>query len=400
VVPRPLGILGDKFLEVVLPGAEKMEKPTPDDSSRTKPRPEGGRGYRFDFNFFPSAWAADPVTGPSGRVTTTSGKSARVYKQGEVIRSEDAAVTLDDLTRQMGGVSEDLKDISGNVKKLVRNNQAEITQFLHSINRIAGKLERTIDGFDEKQLQRDLRNLSRSVGNVSATLKNLESISAKIDQGEGTLGKLINDPTTANELNRALITINQVVDKARRTLTLVDMSSEYGFNTQLTKTYVSITIQPREDTGYIGQVVIDPRGTKKRIITRENDGTTTKTTDTETNNRTALKYSLQLYKRIGPIAFRLGLFESTGGLGAEYLFNHDQWSVGTEFFDWGREGNNAHLKIFAKFRFWNYLSFSVGGDDLLAKQQGTEVRPSVFAGMGLRFTDEDLKTLLVLQGLP
>ncbi len=385
IVPRPLGILGDKYLEVVLPQNEK-DRESPSDQSF----------YRWLDILIPSLHAQNlPTSAPAA-------KEKEIYKPGQVVKSSDASVTIDDLTRKMGAVSEDLKVISGSLKKLIKDNQNELTQMIHSMNRVVQKIEKSIQGFDEKKLQKDLKNLSESVGSFGATLKNMESITAKVDRGEGTLGKLVNDPSTANELNRALTTINAVVEKARRTLTIVDMRSEFNAGPSTTKTYASLTIQPREDTAYIGAVVIDPAGTykKKVVSTRTLPSGVPTEVEVVTKDRSALKYSLQFMKRISSLSVRLGLFESTGGFAIDSFFFRDDLKLTAELFDWSRDANNPHLKLSAQLRFLDYFYIVAGGDDLIAKKDPPFTESSFFAGVGLRFTDEDLKTLLTLQSIP
>lgn len=403
IYPRPLGILGDKFLEVVLPkeGDSNPAYTTPQRSSRL-------------WNWLmPSAHAqsapSEPTTAqkmmdqPVTPVAPRRAAPGRILKKGEVVKGVDAAVTLDDLSRQLGAASEDLKDISGNVKGLVRDNKNEVTQLIHTLNRVATKLERSFDAFDEKKLRKDLKNLSDSVGNLGGTLKNVESITAKIDRGEGSLGKLVNDPATVNELNKTLATISQMVERARRTLTIIDMNGEYAAQARTAKSYIGLTIQPREDTAYIAQVIIDPRGYEtrktKRIMDQTNN-TLISSHDIVTNEKNDMKFSLQFMKRVDNLAVRLGLFESTGGFGLDYYMLSDKLQLSTEFFNWARLDNNGYLKIYGRVYLLNYFYLIVGGDDLLAKQQGEAIRKSFFAGLGLRFTDDDLKTLLALKSVP
>lgn len=391
IFPRPLGILGDKFLEVQLPG-EASEA----GSEASTPSPEATRSSWLNW-LIPSAYAQAP-TAPSDSPTPATSK--RVLKKGEVIKGVDGSVTLDDLARQLGSASDDLKDISKNVKTMVRDNKGEVTQMIHTLNRVSTKLEKTIDGFDEKKLHRDLKNLSDSVGNFGATLKNMESITKKIDQGEGTLGKLVNDTTTVNELNKTLATISQVVDRARRTLTIVDVNGEYAAQARTAKSYIGITIQPREDTAYIAQFIIDPRGYQTRKTVRtidQTNGSLVSSQEIITNEKNDLKFSLQFMKRVDNLSVRLGLFESTGGFGLDYFFWSDRLQLTTEFFNWARQDNNGYLKAYAKVYLLNYVYLIVGGDDLLAKKNPTDsISKSFMGGIGLRFTDDDLKTMLAL----
>ncbi len=67
---------------------------------------------------------------------------------------------------------------------------------------------------------KDLLDSSQeAIRNVTVTTANLSSISGKIDQGQGTIGALINDKTAYLELNQSLGGINDVVDHAQAGVT-------------------------------------------------------------------------------------------------------------------------------------------------------------------------------------
>ncbi len=132
----------------------------------------------------------------------------------------------------------------------------------------------------------------------------------------------------------------------------------------------------------------------------QKDGGPVETTETITNDRTKLKFSVQFYKRIGDTAFRLGLFENTGGLAMDVFAWKDRVRFSVEAFGIGRENDNPYLRAFVRVPFWNYLYAQAGGDDIITKMRSTDFRPSFFAGLGVRFTDDDLKTLFLLPGIP
>ncbi len=48
---------------------------------------------------------------------------------------------------------------------------------------------------------------------------------------------------------------------------------------------------------------------------------------------------------------RLGVFESTGGLGVDYDFFGDTVRFGAEIFDFSRKGQNPHLKAYGRVSF-------------------------------------------------
>jgi outer membrane protein OmpA-like peptidoglycan-associated protein len=64
-----------------------------------------------------------------------------------------------------------------------------------------------------------LDSSQQAIKNVTLVTANLSSVSAKIDQGQGTVGALINDKTTYVELNQAMGEINDAVAHAQAGVT-------------------------------------------------------------------------------------------------------------------------------------------------------------------------------------
>lgn len=447
VVPRPLGILGDKYLEVVVPAeSKKPNKPkeSPNgDSTKVTPRrevelwvsnflvspayaQENGKeavvpaagteeNNKVDTATTP---AASPASG-TDEASKKKKKKAENFKEGQTIKALNNPATIDDLTRQMGSVGQDLKAISGTLRQIVESddqpnstvgrtlknaeklsgnmnsvlseNRKDFREMISSLTRVSQKLEKAMDGFDEKKVKNDIKKLADAVGNVNQSLENVQKITTRIEKGEGTVGKLINDPTIAVELNRTLRSVNLIVDRAARTQTIVDLNSEYNFKPKESKTYVGLSILPKEDVGYIAQLVIDPNGTSKKVITSTvvNHGVETVTEET-TNDRSAMRFSLQYYKKLYALSLRMGIFESTGGLGMDFSLFQNSLVIGSELFDFSRLNENPHLKTYARLSFLSYFYASVGGDDWIAKDAS---RKGFYAGIGMRFVDDDLKVL-------
>jgi phospholipid/cholesterol/gamma-HCH transport system substrate-binding protein len=432
VVPRPLGILGDKYLEIVVPTSSQYERyrgdegPTPaspgapvkvedDASARGAPSRRSDQTKKIENGAEPpvayevqavwgqalarvSDWIVPSAVAQSAAPVPAASKPA---VQGDVLKSSNSAATVDDITRQVGEVTKDLQATSKSLKTMIEKNTDDVDRILGSWARISTKIETILNGVNSNKVEKDIRNLSNAAGNMSQSLANIESITGKLDRGEGTLGKLINDPSTIEEINRSLVTINNAIDRANRIQSIVDLRSQYGVTPKTAKTYVGVRIMTRESSGYVGEIVLDPAGTEKKVITtvRTNGGSPV-VTETLTNDRTALKYSLQFYKRIADTAFRLGLFESTGGVGADFQLFRRRLQATVEFFELGRERDNPNLKIWFRVPFLDYLYAEAGGDDLITKVNAGSQRRTFFVGLGLNFTDQDLKTLFIFSGIP
>ena len=88
--------------------------------------------------------------------------------------------------------------ISGN---LAKNNAR--------IDRIIANLDKTADGLSRAPIENTVNNL-QSVSNE------LDGVIRKINNGEGTIGKAMNDPTLYNELNGTLSELKTLVDDLQR----------------------------------------------------------------------------------------------------------------------------------------------------------------------------------------
>src|SRR5512143_4266024 len=100
------------------------------------------------------------------------------------------------------------------------------------------------------------------------------------------------------------------------------------------KNYFTLELKPRIDQYYILELVSDPFGKYSRVETTTTPPGSTFVTETYEDK---LKFSIEFAKRYGDFAFRMGLIESTGGVGADYFalddsfkFSLDAWNSNTK----------------------------------------------------------------------
>ncbi len=286
--------------------------------------------------------------------------------------------------------SERLKDIgdanSDDIRDIVANMRAasqRMESLVAGINDITAKIN------EGKGSIGKLVNDKETIDSLNRSLAALQNITDKINRGEGTIGKLINDEETVDNMNFALAGINDYIKKQDTFRTYFDYRGEYLFDSEETKSYVSLRIQPREDKYYLLQVIDDPRGRETvKDTTRTIDGVTT-TEHKVKVDRDELKFSAQIAKRYYDLGLRGGIFESTGGVGIDYYFFKDRLTLSLEAFDFDPD-RNAHLKFKADFKPVNHIYISSGFDDFISD----EGRESFFIGAGISFADEDIKTFL------
>jgi phospholipid/cholesterol/gamma-HCH transport system substrate-binding protein len=136
-------------------------------------------------------------------------------------------------------------------------------------------------------------------------------------------------------------------------------------------------------------IVEDPAGKKSVKETTTTVGGVSTTEHVEKIDKDEIKFSAQIAKRYYDLGLRGGVFESTGGIGADYYFLDDRLVFSLEAFDFDPD-ENPHLKFKADFTPFQYIYLTAGLDDFISDTD-TE---SYFVGGGLYFSDEDLKALI------
>jgi len=402
------GLLGEKYVEI-LPGKEREQM-----------LPAGGRvantlpPLNLDEIIRKLSLIADDVKRftetLSGTIGTEDGKKAiaeiirNVREASAVLRNVSTGneERLNRILASIDTLSADLKDISSSNKEDLRAAIANLRAFSQTLKEqtpgLAKKLEAMGDqvsgviGENRENIKESISNLKSVSAKLDNTLASAEKVLAKIDRGEGTLGKLVNDNTAHASLTDTLDGINRYVRKTEALKTFLDYRLEYQTEPSEFKHYVNLRLQPSADKYYLIGVVDDPRGklsTSDTTTTTDAGASTRTQTDTYSNK---LKISAQVAKRFSGLTLRGGVIESTGGVGADYEVLKDRLTVGLDAFDFTRKGNQPpHLKAFGNYDIVKNLFITGGVDDILNNEKSLR---TFFLGFGIKFEDEDLKTVL------
>jgi phospholipid/cholesterol/gamma-HCH transport system substrate-binding protein len=193
------------------------------------------------------------------------------------------------------------------------------------------------------------------------------------------------------------------VDRMLKLQIEMNMRAEWLFNQSAAKTYFGVRLLPRPDKYYVVDIVSDPRGVDT-VKTETVTGTGAGTSTTTTTHEDKLTFSLQLAKRYGPMAFRVGIIENSGGVGMDSHFLDDSLTLSVSAYQFTRPQVAAlpRAKVWANYRFAKYFYVTAGADDFL-NAWNTGRYPGgpsfawgndIFAGAGISFTDDDLKILM------
>jgi phospholipid/cholesterol/gamma-HCH transport system substrate-binding protein len=161
------------------------------------------------------------------------GFSKNYLKPESMIANAHSAVSVDDLLANIGPTVEGLKELLGteegrqNLKILVAN----IKEASESFKGIAAKIEKgqgslgklvTDDSLyvNLKETTEHLKAIARQIesgqGTLTQTVAHLEKVSKKLERGDGTLGKLINDESLYKELKQISTNLKDITARIER----------------------------------------------------------------------------------------------------------------------------------------------------------------------------------------
>lgn len=306
---------------------------------------------------------------------------------GEITSNLNQTISVND--KKMRTVLDNIKDITVSVNDLIDKNKEPFTATVGNLKEFSAQLK--TDGPDLiANLNKATRELKEMVEEnkpgIKSTLESFNNIAKQIDKGEGTLGKLVKDERLYESINKAAEGVDRTIGAIERFRTFITFQADYLTKPKDGKGYFYVTLQPKPDKYYILGVVGDPVGSV----------TTTKTiTDgrkvTEDEIETKLEFTAQFAKRLKDFALRIGLIENTFGFGGDYFFHNDRGKVTTDVWDFSHDeegAKNPHVKVGVDYFIFKNLFVSAGADNILNKKWR-----GAYAGVGLRFEDEDFKYL-------
>jgi len=401
-VIRTKGILGDKYVELI-PGSPAA----------------------------PVLAAGDRIV----RSVPTTDMDTLMNVLGEVAR--DVSKLTSSLANVMGGeegeaslraIIFNLREMTETLNQTVQANNEDVSKMITNLSAFAETL-RKIGDANHDDIDTIVTNVRKASDEIETLVAGLNEITTKINEGQGTIGQLVNDKDTVENLNEALVSLKEVTDKIGKgegtigrlinddetvenlsaTLegindyisqndtfrTYLDFRAEYLFDSEATKGYFSLKIQPKDDKYYLLGVVNDPYG--KRTVTESIytvDGVTS-TSQNITWERNKLTFNAQIAKRYYDLVLRGGFMENTGGVGLDYYLFDDHLTFSFEAFDFDPD-KNPNLKLRTDFKPIQHLYITAGYNDMISSWD----RESFFLGAGISFADEDIKALITRVPVP
>lgn len=410
-----LGLLGEKYIQLDpgSPQAPLLSK----GGEITLP---GTQPASFDDVTDQVKAIADDVKAITESLRAVAGGPAGHQRLEEIVANVQA-ITAE--TRALIAANRSNVDATlSNTRVITEHLRNEIPRLADSIDRVAQQMGGTV-GDNREDVRVVVQNLRGLSADLRTTADNLNNITGHVKSGEGTMGKLFYSDEAHERLTSALSSVEGGVKSLQETLgraSRIQMdlgiradymaglsqqdiegveTERFGHGNSRSSVGLRLIPNPELNRFYNIELSDDPRGKRRdkvNVETRTNPATgQTETIVTETSRyERDFLISGQVGWQLDPaLAVRVGLFDNTGGVGADYRLN-DRLVVTGEAFDFGqRRDDNPHLRVYGEYTVRKEkprtprLFVTSGIDNALNDTAFT------FGG-GLRWRDEDLKYLL------
>lgn len=316
-----------------------------------------------------------------GSLENIMAQVADVAKSLKEVSKNLQEATSEDGTRAhiLGRIVKNIETLSGDLAHMTTENKDKIGDIVDDIHDITSSLQDVMNDKSESGLKETWKRLASSV-------KNLDDITSKINNGEGALGKLVSDEQTSENLTSAIDGLGGMLDTANRIQTAFDFRAEYLGDVGATKSYIGIQIQPGLDRYYYVAVVDDPAGVVETTRTETSGGGSPTDITEKKTYQNKIKLTALFAKNFWDLTIKGGLIENHGGFGLDYHFFRRKMKFTVEAFNFSQTNIRSSLS----YMLYRGIYVTGGVNDALDKSGAR----SGYLGAGLFLTNDDLKLLL------
>jgi phospholipid/cholesterol/gamma-HCH transport system substrate-binding protein len=285
------------------------------------------------------------------------------------------------------------KEISESLKVIVNGNEEKLNSIIADLKKVSSQVAYETDRYADGSFMNDLEGVKPILANVDRAVQDLKDIVGDVKAGRGTVGKLLRDDEVIDQVNETLSGVNRLVNRVNNYKTNLTLFT--GVNSDdATRTEFNLDLIPSPEKFFRFGVVSSDYGrinaTETTTTTSTNGGADSVVNEKEVVD-SEFKFNAQIGRKINDFSFRVGLFETTGGLAVDYSNVSNSFTTSLEAFDFDKD-LGAFVRLSTEFRIWNVFYAKLAGEDLVSKTDGQSYTISA----GLKFSDEDLAALLGL----
>ncbi len=345
--------------------------------------------------------------------------SHEYYKPGDVIKKYLKTASMEDVMNNINSAVNDIKVLINKLNttldtetmkniKLTISNIKDASKELKDILKVTNnKLPTLLDNANSLVLTyKDIGNIIKKkvpiildktdilmtkLNNISNTLhEKLKKLADEyIKLGENANDLLVENK---NSIKATITSAKNFFDNGSNSFKKID-----DFLSSINKSQIDVDVYSNylSKDGYFkttANIAYIPNPTKYYIfgVTSKEDYSTKKLAEEENSK---IYFNAELGKRYNNVLLRGGIIESTGGIGVDYFINKDRIKLSADIYDFNGEndyrGDNPHIDLKARYLYLKHLEFIAGVDNLI----NSDAR-QFFLGVGVKFRDNDLKTLI------
>ena len=281
-----------------------------------------------------------------------------------LLGEEESQANFRNTLQNLSSFSADLKDFLGQnrseLDQAIGSSSKAVQNFDQRVKEISDNLEELILLFKDiaeenrKEIKINLQRIKELIQQTQKSLGLLNESLEKINKGEGTLGKLINNPELYSEAESVIAEARKTIQPLSLLRLDVSLRADYYPKSEGWQGYFSLALWPDAKKFFLAQIVQDPWQDK-------------------------FTYSAQAGIRWGDFAPRAGIIESSFGAGVDYYIAQDRLILSLESFDLNRSPR-PQFRLWTQYALYKYFYLVFGIDDFtLASER------EIFFGLSFRF---------------
>ncbi len=266
-----------------------------------------------------------------------------------------ALANLESLTGELDGL---VKENRASVHHTVVTTNETISNINQLMEKVGSSLQETILEINNlvrenrSGVQNNLQKLEKALGSLEETLTTLRQILEKVDQGQGTVGKLINEPELYEQTRATVEEVNKITSSVKAIELGGSLQGTYYGQSELFRGQLSGGLVWKGQGLLEAGLIHNPWEDK-------------------------FVYSLQAGWRWRSLAFRGGLIESSFGAGLDWYLLNRRLAISAEGFDFNRNPK-PQFRLYSRIYPVQNVYVIVGLDDFSLSD-----RREFFFGLGL-----------------
>ncbi|WP_457560014.1 MlaD family protein [Caminibacter sp.] len=343
--------------------------------------------------------------------------SNKYYKPGDIITKYVKTASMEDVMTNINKAVDDVRTLLGKLNKTLDKQTIQNIKDTVTYLKSSSKNLNTILADANKKLPELINNANKLLLTYKETgdiLKNrIPKLMDKVDTLISNSNSLIittkiKVSKLADEYIKVGQNVNSLLEKNKKALSQTIVAAKDFFANgsssfkkideflgALNKSQLVVEINTRymtdnNDYNTIANIAYKPNPTKYYIIGVSSRKDYSEPTST---NKSKIYFNAEIGKRYDNLLLRGGIIESTGGVGADYFFDHDKLRLSAEIYDFNSvndyRGSNPHLNAYLTYLYLKHIEFLAGIDNILNTKPRT-----FFLGLGIKFKDNDLKPFI------